>query len=63
LVVDDKGRRESSRIVTRSGSLDLDHVSTKVAEQLRAIRPGEDAREVDDGDTGKGAFVLGHGKS
>ena len=43
-----KGRAPAAGVVALAGLLDLDHVGARVREGLGAIRPGEDAGEVDD---------------
>src|SRR4029079_12548303 len=42
-----------ARVVTAVGVLDLDDLGAHVREYLRAERPGDDAREVDDADAGE----------
>ena len=44
------GRAPRARLVTVARSLDLDHVGAEVGEQHRAVRPREDAREVEHAD-------------
>jgi hypothetical protein len=42
-----------ARVVTGLRHLDLDDPRAKLGQQQRAIRPGENARQIDDGDAGK----------
>jgi hypothetical protein len=42
-----------ARVVTRLGRLDLDHARAQLGHQQRAVRPRENARQIDDGDAGK----------
>src|SRR5262249_21957586 len=41
-------RTPGACVVAGAGALDLDHVGAQVGEVLRAPRPGEDTREVED---------------
>lgn len=43
-----------ARAIAHVGLFDLDDLRAIVAEQLRAIRPSEDAREIEDADVGEG---------
>ena len=40
-------------VVAFAGALDLDHPRAEVAEQARAVRAGQHAREIEDGDAGQ----------
>ena len=47
-------RTDVAGAVTRSRTLDLDHVGPVVRQQLRAVRPGDVVREVERLDAGQG---------
>src|SRR5262249_10700994 len=42
---------EGAEVVAAPGALDLDHVGSQVAQEHRAVRAGDDAREVEDADS------------
>jgi hypothetical protein len=42
------GRRETARVVAAARLFDLDHVGAKVGQHLRAGRPGQNARQIED---------------
>jgi len=51
-------------VVAFARALDLDHPSAEIGEQARAVRAGQHAREVEDGDAGKQRVVWArHGRS
>ena len=55
-------RSVGPRVVAALGGFDLDHPGAHLGHQERAVRPRQDARQVDDGDARQGAFgALGHG--
>ena len=46
--------REQPRVVTKAGVFDLDDFGPEIAQDHRAPRPGQDARQVEDPDAVKG---------
>src|SRR5262249_41690779 len=42
-----------AKVVAAAGTLDLDDVGAEIAEQERTIRPGHDAREIEDAQSGE----------
>ena len=56
----DERRTPAARVVARAGALDLHHVGAEVGEDLARPRPGQDARKLENADTGKRS---GHGQS
>ena len=47
-------------VVPGPGTLDLDHLGSQIRQHLGRPRPGQNARQVEDGNAGKGALGLGH---
>ena len=47
-------RSPAPRLIAAAGLLDFDHACARIAEHLRAERPGQNAGEIDDGDALEG---------
>src|SRR5256886_13150539 len=52
-----------SHLIALARTLDLDHTGAQIAQQARAIRPGEDASQVQDGEADQRQIIEGHGRA
>jgi hypothetical protein len=52
-----------AHVVAAGGALDLDDARAQVCEEARAVRAGQDAREVENHEAMEGSDVFGHRRS